>query len=160
MILSEPAHVTLLSFAISLASVLWLGVCAWYDLRTRQVPNWLTLPAIPLALVTAWLVSSTSTQSVDSFLFHLAILTLPLFLAWYHHLLGGADLKVLLALSLADPRLSVAAWLGALLYFVGLLVLQRGRSPRFAGIPGFTLGTGLLTLGQLVVLLTPHHMGA
>ena len=155
MILSEPAHVTLLSFAISLASVLWLGVCAWYDLRTRQVPNWLTLPAIPLALVAAWLLSSTSTQSVDSFLFHLAILTLPLFLAWYHHLLGGADLKVLLALSL-----SVAAWLGASLYFVGLLVLQRGRSPRFAGIPGFTLGTGLLTLGQLVVLLTPHHMGA
>jgi hypothetical protein len=36
---------------ISLLTVAWLGMCAIFDTRTRQVPNWLTLPAIPLTLL-------------------------------------------------------------------------------------------------------------
>ncbi|MFZ6029563.1 MAG: hypothetical protein ACOYYS_17760 [Chloroflexota bacterium] len=34
----------------------WLAACAWHDLRTRQVPNLLTVP--PLLLVTFWLAVS------------------------------------------------------------------------------------------------------
>ncbi len=36
----------------TLAICAWLGVAAWQDLRTRQVPNWLTLA--PLLCVVAW----------------------------------------------------------------------------------------------------------
>jgi Flp pilus assembly protein protease CpaA len=154
MLLIEPSHKALLPLAISLASVVWLGACAWFDLRTHRVPNWLTLPAMPLALVATWLAQRGSAESLGRFLLQLAILVLPLFIAWHYQLLGGADLKILVVLSLADPRLPVAAWMGALLYFVGLLACQKGRSPQFAGVPGFALGAGLLALGQLALFLT------
>lgn len=158
MLLIEPVHETYLSLAISMVSVLWLAACAWFDLRTRRVPNWLTLPAIPLALMASWLVRGGSAESPGGFLLRLVVLILPLFIAWRRHLLGGADLKILLALSLVDPRLPVAAWMGALLYFVGLLVFEKGRALRFAGVPGFALGTGLLALGQLALILTQYRV--
>jgi hypothetical protein len=59
--------------------------------------------------------------------FHLVIMTLPLFVAWRYRLLGGADLKILVVLTLANPLLVVAAWIGVLLYFVGLLVIHRNH---------------------------------
>jgi len=31
--------------------IVWLAVCAIFDLRRREVPNWLTLPAALLAVV-------------------------------------------------------------------------------------------------------------
>jgi Flp pilus assembly protein protease CpaA len=156
MTLINPVTAPLLPLGISLLSVLWLSACAVFDLRTRHIPNWLTLPAVPLAGLSAWLVRGDQAQTLDEFLFHLLILTLPLFIAWRKNLLGGADLKILLVLSLADPLLLVAAWVGVLLYFLGLLVLRSSRPMHFAGVPGFALGAGLFTLGQLALFLTQH----
>lgn len=96
-------------------------------------------------------------------------MTLPLFVSWLSHLLGGADLKILVVLTLANPLLVVAAWIGVLVYFVGLLIVcewcyrksyrqsleppfARSRPARFAGVPGFALGAGPLTAGQVAVL--------
>jgi Flp pilus assembly protein protease CpaA len=156
MLLIEPVHETYLSLAISMVSVLWLAACAWFDLRTRRVPNWLTLPAIPLALMASWLVRGGSAESPGGFLVRLVVLILPLFIAWRRHLLGGADLKILVALSLANPWLLVAAWLGVVLYFIGLVILANHRAARFAGVPGFALGIGLFYFGQLASFLTQH----
>jgi Flp pilus assembly protein protease CpaA len=158
MILRDPTTLSMLPPATLLLCLLWLSLCAYFDLRTRHIPNWLTLPAIPLALMASWLVRGGSAESPGGFLLRLVVLILPLFIAWRHHLLGGADLKILLALSLVDPRLPVAAWMGALLYFVGLLVFKKGRALRFAGVPGFALGTGLLALGQLALILTQYRV--
>ena len=155
---------------ISLLAVGWLGVCAIFDARTRQVPNGLTLPAIPLAILAAWLTRDSRGETLYEFVFHLAIMTLPLFVAWRSHLLGGADLKILLALTLANPLLVVAAWIGVVIYFVGLIVIgewryrrskqpnaeppsARSRPVRFAGVPGFALCAGLFTAAQAAVTL-------
>lgn len=142
----------ILPIAISLLAVAWLGVCAFFDARTRQVSNWLTLPAIPLALVAAWLTRESRGETPYEFVFHLAIMTLPLILAWRYRILGGADLKILIALTLANPLLVVAAWIGVVIYFVGLLIIRRSRPVRFAGVPGFALGAGLFTVGQVAMI--------
>jgi len=142
----------ILPIAISLLAVAWLGVCAFFDARTRQVSNWLTLPAIPLALVAAWLTRDSRGETFYEFVFHLAIMTLPLVLAWRYRILGGADLKILVVLTLANPLLVVAAWIGVVIYFVGLLIIRRSRPARFAGVPGFALGAGLFTVGQVAMI--------
>ncbi len=46
-----PAHLPtqIMLFALLLA---WLGACVVFDLRSRQVPAWLTIP--PLLLAALW----------------------------------------------------------------------------------------------------------
>ena len=138
-------------FVISLLIVAWLAVCAIIDTRTRQVPNWLTLPAIPLAILAAWLTRDSRGETLYEFVFHLVIMTLPLFIAWYYRLLGGADLKILVVLSLVNPLLVLAAWAGVVVYFIGLRLVKRAHPARFAGVPGFALGAGLLSVSQVAV---------
>jgi Flp pilus assembly protein protease CpaA len=167
---------SILPLAISLLAAAWLCVCAIFDARTRQVPNGLTLPAIPLALLAAWLTREGRGETPYEFVFHLVIMTLPLFAAWRSHLLGGADLKILVALTLANPLLVVAAWIGVVIYFVGLLIVSewryrhskqpnaeppvtRTRPVRFAGVPGFALGIGLFTAGQAVMAVVQRLAG-
>jgi Flp pilus assembly protein protease CpaA len=156
MISITPGPESILHFIISLLVVIWLCACAIIDVRTHQVPNALTLPAIPVACLAAWLTRGTRPESNYEFLFHLVILILPLFVAWRMHLLGGADLKILVVLSLTNPQLTVAAWVGVMLYFLGLLILRNNRPARFAGVPGFALGIGVFTIGQMAVFFTQH----
>jgi Flp pilus assembly protein protease CpaA len=169
----------ILPIAISLLAVAWLGVCAFFDARTRQVSNWLTLPAIPLALLAAWVTRESRGETPYEFVFNsgwfvtAVIMTLPLFVAWRSHLLGGADLKILLVLTQANPLLVVAAWIGVVVYFIGLMIVcewryrrsncqsieppfTRSRPARFAGVPGFALGAGLFTAGQVAALFVQH----
>ncbi len=141
----------ILSLAISSLSVAWLAVCAISDLRNHQVSNWLTLPALPLAFLAAWLTRDSRGESLYVFVFHLAIVILPLFAAWRSYLLGGADLKIMLVLTLANPLLVVSAWMGVLVYFAGLFIISHSRPARFPGVPGFALGAGLLTAGQIAL---------
>ncbi|MBC8447799.1 MAG: prepilin peptidase [Chloroflexi bacterium] len=66
----------------------WLVAMSAYDLNTRQVPNWLTLP--PLLIILAW-------QLVHRQWW--ALLALPLIYSlWHLYILGGADAKVLATL--------------------------------------------------------------
>lgn len=59
----------ILSLAVSLLAVSWLGICAFFDTRTRQVFNRLTLPAIPLALLAAGLTRENRGESYKSLCF-------------------------------------------------------------------------------------------
>ncbi len=156
MIFVTPGIESILSLAISLFMIVWLCACAAFDVRFHQVPNWLTLPAIPMALLAAWLTRDTRGETMDKFLFHLVLLILPLLFAWCYHLLGGADFKILVVLTLTNPLLCVAAWVGVMMYFLGLLMFNHRRPIRFAGVPGFALGVGLFTIGQIGVLITQH----
>jgi prepilin signal peptidase PulO-like enzyme (type II secretory pathway) len=156
MLILSPGNEFILTLGISLSTVLWLSICAFCDARTHHVPNWLTLPAIPLALLASWLTRENRPESLSEYLFHLLILTLPLFVAWSNHLIGGADLKILLALSLVSPLLVIVAWAGVLAYFMGLSILEHHRPTRFTAVPGFALGIGVFTLGQLAVISTRH----
>jgi Flp pilus assembly protein protease CpaA len=156
MISITPGSESILPLLISLCVVIWLCACAVIDVRTHLVPNALTLPAIPLACLTAWLTRGMGGETIDEFLFHLVILILPLFAAWSKHLLGGADLKILVVLSLANPQLTVAAWVGVMVYFFVLMILRNNRPARFAGVPGFALGIAAFTIGQMAMFFTQH----
>ena len=143
---------TSLPLVISLVLLIWLSMCAIFDIRTHKVPNWITLPAIPVAIIATWITRENSNETLYSTVFHLFILMLPLFIAWRMHLIGGADLKILLVLALASSQLFFAAWIGALVYFLGFTFFSHKQTHRFAGVPGFALGIGFLTIGQLVSL--------
>ena len=66
----------------------WLVVMSACDLRTRQVPNWLTIP--PLLAILAWQLAHCRWQ---------VLLALPLIYSlWHLYILGGADAKVLATL--------------------------------------------------------------
>ncbi len=109
--------------------LLWLAVCAVFDLRRREVPDWLTLPAVVLALVWrlihpgGWLPWALAGVTV--------VLTLA-------GVLPGGDMKGLVALALFDPSLYLLAWLGAGLMYLLWRVLHRER--RMPGYVGFVMG--------------------
>ena len=92
-----------------LGLALWLGAMSVHDLRTRQVPNWLTLP--PLVAVWAWQLAQGRWQAL--------VPILPLYLLWRLNVIGGADAKVLMALFGLWPTLDF------LLFFcLGYLVIM------------------------------------
>jgi len=107
----------------------WLAVCAGYDLRRREVPDWLTLPAALLAL--GWQVANHGGWLP----WVLAGVTVLLTLAG---VLPGGDMKGLVALALLDPCLYLLAWLGAGLVYLLWRVVRRER--RMPGYMGFVVG--------------------
>ncbi|MGB9801095.1 MAG: prepilin peptidase [Thermanaerothrix sp.] len=109
--------------------LLWLLVCARYDLRRREVPDWLTLPAVGLALVYRLLTPEGWLPWV------LAGVSVLLTLAGA---LPGGDMKGLVAMALFDPRLYLLAWLGAGVVYLLWRVLRRER--RMPGYVGFMVG--------------------
>jgi prepilin peptidase CpaA len=117
---------------------LWLLVCAVFDLRRREVPDWLTLPAVAAGLL--W-----RALHPDGWLaWALAGVTIVLTLI---NVLPGGDMKGLAALALIDPRLYLAAWLGAGgVYLVWRLVRRERWIPGYVGflvgVAGFVLTSG------------------
>jgi len=109
--------------------LLWLAVCAVFDLRRREVPDGLTLPAVALALVYRLLTPE------DWLPWVLAGATVLLTLAG---VLPGGDMKGLAAMALFDPRLYLLAWLGAgAVYLLWRILLRERWMP---GYVGFVVG--------------------
>ena len=99
--------------------LLVLAVClAIYDLRTRSVPNWITLPLLVTGLVLHFPGEPGTWLGC-----------LLLFLAWCFSVLGGGDAKLWMAfLWLVPPGLAKPALLGmavAFLLTAGAQVLWR-----------------------------------
>lgn len=123
--------------AVEVAVLVWLVVCAAFDLRKREVPDWLTLPAVGLAL--AWQV----VHPAGWMPWVLMGVTVALTLAG---VLPGGDMKGLVALALYDPRMHLFAWAGAALAWPVWWLVRRER--RIPGYVGFVLGAvGWLGLG-------------
>lgn len=122
---SLPPHVLVLLAATVLAA-------AWTDLRARDIPNWITLPAIALALVLHPLHSGwAGARLAAGGLALAALLFLPVFaLRW----LGGGDVKLMAAVGalVGASNLLTVAILDAILGGVAALafVLWRGRLGR------------------------------
>lgn len=117
-------------------ALIWLGACAVHDLRSREVPDWLTLPAVLLALV--WRLVHPD----GWYPWALAVFTVALTLT---DILPGGDMKGLAALALFDPHLYLLAWLGAgVVYLLWRLVRRERWIPGYAGF--FVGGVGWLLL--------------
>jgi len=98
----------------------WLVVMSIYDLRTRQVPNWLTIP--PLLTILAWQLAHRQWQ---------ILLPLPLiFSLWHLYILGGADAKVLATLFALWPGNDFLIFfcVGYAIVALPVLLLRRRRS--------------------------------
>lgn len=131
---------------------LWLLPCAWQDWRTGEVSNWLTVPALALALL-ARLVGWT----VTPWLVILVITGLAV-LSWHFGVLGGADAKGWLTFALLGTEVVAWAAVGQLAWY-GVWRLFLRKHPRFGRevvwFPGFALGLGMgLTLAFWTKLRT------
>ncbi len=115
--------------------LIWLSVCADFDLRTRQVPNALTLPILALAFVWRCLAPPDALAW---------LLSAALLFLWLGGWLPGGDAKGLLALSLFHPSLCLAALFGA----AALFPFFRRSLPGFLG---FLLGVACMN-GFFVLL--------
>lgn len=114
---------------LAVAIMLWISICAWHDLRRREVPDWLTLPAVGLGLV--WRILYP-----DGWLpWALAGAAVALTLA---DVLPGGDMKGLAAMALFDPRLHLLAWVGAALTWFVWRMARRERA--MPGYLGFAVG--------------------
>lgn len=122
---------------------LWLVVCAVQDLRRRQVGNALTLPVLVVALIAAVVQGGAA-------ILRLGLVGLVLFVLWQKGGLGGADVKILLALAGLWP----AGLLGALvaMWIAGLvMVLRRQGRVRYAAVPVIAAGSVLTVPIQILI---------
>lgn len=124
--------------------LLWLSVCAVFDLRRREVPDGLTLPAVVLALVYRLLMPG------DWLPWALGVVTVALTLAG---LLPGGDMKGLVAMALFDPRLYLLAWLGAgAVYLLWWLLRRERRMPGYVGFVAGAVGWITLIISAIMVI--------
>ncbi len=115
---------------VDLLVLFWLALCAWHDLRKREVPDWLTLPALGPAFL--WRILQ---PGGDWLPFALAGVTLALCLLGF---LPGGDAKGLMAMGLYDPGLFVWVWVGAVVTYLPWRLVFRQR--RLPGYVGFLVG--------------------
>ena len=123
--------------AAQLLLTAWLFPCAVFDLRRRRIPNWLTLPAIPVAL---WWALGQGTLI-------LALVVLGAgFLAFQFGGMGGADGKLATVQAAVNPLA---------LLTTGVLLTATFVALRLAGRKGSRLPAALwFWAGSLLTLLS------
>lgn len=112
---------------LRLGIVAWLGFCAYYDARTGEIPNWLTLPALSIG---GLLAASSGIQGIVFF----SIILLFLVVLYFKGLMGGADTKILVALAGLWPLGLMTVLAGIFFWIVGRRILGRRGNFR-AGLP-------------------------
>ncbi len=116
-----------------------LALATYFDLRHRRIPNWLTLPPLPLALWWAW--------------GHGALgLTLTVLAAGYLAFrfggLGGADGKLAAVIAAVSPP---ALALSGLLLLAGFIVNRlRGKANSLPAAPFFLAASVTILLISLL----------
>ena len=113
----------------------WLAVCAWFDWRKGEVPNWLTLPGMAGGILYAAVLRPERLLLVG------ASFTI-LFILFLLNGIGGADVKVLTGLAGFWPSMMVAALLVQGIWGL-ILLIRKGRGAEFRAIPAYALGAAL-----------------
>ena len=120
---------------ISIIVMGWLAACAVQDWKYGEVSNWLTIPGMITGMIYAAFAGSERLILCVAALAGLSLL-------YILGSIGGADIKVLIALAGLWP----AAMLGALLVqgIWGMVVLiKKGRGAEFRAIPAYALGAAI-----------------
>ena len=98
------------SLIIYVAFGVWLLICAWQDIATREVSNWLTLPAIGITLI----------ARLDGWLFTpwwiIGLVSIMAITLWYRGQMGGADAKGWMVFGLLGTPVLVGAAVGQLIW--------------------------------------------
>ena len=143
-----------LTSGINVGAAVLATVAGYYDMRTREAPNWVTLPLLGGALL--W-------RGVQTWLFHawrpavwglIGLVVLQIW--WALGGLGGADAKLFGALWLLWPTsLWLHVWLVSLILgYVGYRIAREVRRPLPALGPG-AMGAWL----YVVYLLYSTYLG-
>jgi len=117
----------------------WLLPCAIYDARHRRIPNWLTLPPLPIALWWAW---GHGTLGLT-----LTVLAAG-YLAFRFGGLGGADGKLAMVVAAVSPP---ALALSGLLLLAGFIINRLSGRPGSLPAAPFFLTAAIITLLLLFI---------
>ena len=124
-------HFSLFSFLI---------LAAAQDYETREVSNWITVPLF--------------FGGVIGILIHLDLLAvlfaILLFVFWVRGQMGGADVKVLVALLGLWINAALAAFV--VLGVWGVALLARKKNKAFPGVVAIAVGAGLTFIGELSIM--------
>ncbi len=120
----------------------WLAACAVADTRKGEVPNALTLPAV---LAGATLAFSSGWERTAVFA---AVLTVAV-LMYSIGLIGGADVKVLVALGGLWPQILPVVVLGVSVW--GLVRWAIGGKGRFRAVPPMAVAALATTAMGVIV---------
>ena len=120
---------------ISVVVMVWLAVCAFQDWKHGEVSNWLTVPAMAIGMITAAL------NGRDRLIICVAAF-IGLMLLYILGSLGGADVKVLVALAGLWPAAMLAALLVQGIWGV-VVLLKQGKGAEFRAIPAYALGAAM-----------------
>lgn len=126
-----------LTYGVSIVFALVTSVAGYYDLHTREVPNWLTLPALGFAL--GWCVVRTAWGSQPAARLVWCLLGFGIIqAAWLWGGFGGADAKLFGALWLLWPTVAwLVMWLASLILgYAAYRITSSGRRPLPALGPG------------------------
>ncbi len=120
---------------ISALVIVWLAVCAVQDWKHGEVSNWLTIPAMAIGMGYAVYLGSER-------LILCAAALAGLMLLYILGSLGGADVKVLVALAGLWPEAMLAALLVQGIWGV-VVLMKEGRGAEFRAIPAYALGAAI-----------------
>ncbi len=128
--------------------ILLLAPATYFDLRVRRIPNWLTLPPLPLALWWAW--------GHDTLGLTITVLAAG-YLAFRFGGLGGADGKLAaIVVAVSPPALA----LSGLLLLAGFSINRlRGKTNSLPAAPFFLAASVIMLLVYLLPaspLITAH----
>jgi prepilin peptidase CpaA len=133
-------------FMVDVVPLVLLAVAAWHDLRTREIPDWISLALAAWALVLAaggWHSNGWTGLVLGGLLGF--VLTAPLF--WLGGL-GGGDVKLLAALGAClGPGLLLLTlfWMAIAGGVLALVAKCRGKAD-FAYVPAILAGLALAVL--------------
>ena len=123
-------------------TMMWLGLCAWYDARERNVPNVLTIPPLFVAGYVAY-----RTGRLDL----MFAVFVAVYAAFLLRTLGPADGKIAVALAGLWPQALIGGAVVLALWFLAFRLWGEGRKA-VPGAVGLFAGTVVaLTLGVLGV---------
>lgn len=129
---------------IRIGVVIWLALCAYWDTRTGQIPNALTMPALVLGGILAGI------SGGESFVFYGLVLILVI-TANFLGVMGGADTKILGALGGLWPLGLMTVIAGTFLWVVGRRIVGRKGNFR-AGLPIAMAATTTIVIESLFYL--------
>jgi len=121
--------------------MVWLFICAFFDWKHGEVPNWLTLPGMAAGIIYA--INTGGDRLIILIAAFIGLIVLYLLKS-----MGGADVKILTALAGLWP----AALLAALLVqgiWGAVVLLRKGRGAEFRAIPAYALGAAV----SVIILL-------
>lgn len=133
-----------LNTVLGLGYTLVLAVASWTDLRSRRIPNVLTLPALAAALAVAWWHGTFALSLVGALVGVIAFI-LPMFL-YGTASAGGGDVKLAafvgaaLGLQRVITALFVAGLVASVIVLLGLAARRLSRRSRIAFGPFIAFG--------------------